>query len=261
MTGEGFTIVVAVNDRETLRKNLYRSPGLWLNGRNQVLIREGFSAASHAYNSGIDEAKNDTVIFVHQDIYLPDTWFPALAQSLQHLESRGIPWGVLGCFGSRSDASVGVGRVYTNGLGVHGKEIVLPERVETLDEIVLIIRKSSGLRFDPNLPHFHWYGTDLCMIAREQGLESYAFQGFCVHNTNQLLRLPKEFYEGYYYVKEKWKKWLPIHASCMKVSLFDEEIRRRRVREFGELVLGRRRAAMVRVDDPRIFLNDNVDPI
>ena len=67
--------------------------------------------------------------------------------------------------------------------------------VQTLDEIVLILKKSSGLRFDDSLPHFHFYGTDICLRAAQRGMRSYAISAFCVHNTHQTLVLPEEFYE------------------------------------------------------------------
>ena len=45
----------------------------------------------------------------------------------------------------------------------------LPPQVATLDELLLIVRRDSGLRFDPELG-FHLYGADICLQASEQGL-------------------------------------------------------------------------------------------
>lgn len=250
---ENFTIAVAVNDTAVLRGNLYLSPGV-LAGGNQVVLKENYPSASLAYNSAIDDAEHDLIVFVHQDIYLPKSWFSDLRRCLSLLDEKGVEWGVLGCFGSRKGAAGGLGRVYTNGLGLHGKEIAGPEAVETLDEIVLIIRKSSGLRFDPLLPHFHLYGADICLSARQRGLQSYAIPAFCIHNTNQLLRLPPQFYDCYRHIKHKWEKFLPIYTSCMTISRFDEELNSRRVREFGERVLGIRRTPKLRLADPRTAL-------
>lgn len=258
MSDENFTIAVAVNDMQVLRKNLYLSPGISNDGRNQILIKQGFRSASRAYNSAIDEAENDIIVFVHQDVYLPETWFSDLRRCLSYFKEEQINWGVLGCFGSKKSAEGGLGRVYTTGLGLHGRRIVNPEPVETLDEIILIIRKSSGLRFDPSLPHFHLYGTDICMAAKDNRMISYAIPAFCVHNTNQLLSLPREFYDCYQYIKRKWKKFLPIYASCVTISLFNEELYRRRIRELGEKALGIRRVPKLRVNDPRTVLGDKM---
>ena len=147
-----------------------------------------------------------------------------MERALSYLENKRKNWGILGCFGSRKFAEGGLGRVYTTGLGFHGRVLDEPEPVETLDEIILIIKKSSGLRFDIALPHYHLYGADICMSAKEKGMTNYAIQGFCVHNTNQLLILPKEFYDCYRYIKRKWKKYLPIYASCMKITSFNEKL-------------------------------------
>jgi hypothetical protein len=236
-----------------LQQNLLLSPGLLNGGRNQLVIKRGFPSASLAYNSAIEEAEHDIVIFVHQDVYLPDTWFTSLQRCLAFLEETDVSWGVLGCFGSRKGADGGLGRVYTSGMGWHGRPLARPEPVETLDEIILVVRKSSGLRFDPRLPHFHLYGTDICMTARERGLTSYAFQGFCVHNTNQLLSLPKEFYTCYRHIRHRWSRYLPIHASCMTISRLNGALYRKRIAEARQQLFGTGRQAETRVEDPRVF--------
>ena len=257
MGDEAFTVAVAVNNEDVLQKNLLLSPDLLNRGRNQVTLRRGFSSASLAYNSAIEEAQHDLMIFVHQDVYLPEGWFADLKRSLAFLEDTGANWGVLGCYGSRKGADDGLGRVYTRGVGLHGLHLGRPEPVETLDEIVLVIRKSSGLRFDPNLPHFHLYGPDICMTARTRGMAIYAFQGFCVHNTNQLLILPTEFYTCYRYIRKKWARYLPIHTSCIRISLLNEDFYHRKIYETKLRLLGMETRAVKRAEDPRVF---NVGP-
>lgn len=253
MSAQAFTIVASVNNEEVLQQNLLLSPGLLPGTRNQLILKRGFASASLAYNNAIDEAQHDIVIFVHQDIYLPETWFADLGRCLKVLEETDKNWGVLGCFGSRKDAHGGLGRVYTRGLGRHGHMLSRPEPIESLDEILLVIRKTSGLRFDPALPHFHMYGTDICMTARARGMVSYAFQAFCVHNTNQLVCLPKEFYACYRYVRNKWARFLPIHTACMKISVLNDEFYRKRIAEIGQRVLRRTAPPVLRVEDPRPF--------
>jgi hypothetical protein len=258
MSDENYTFAVAVNNKETLRKNLFLSPGLQEKHNHQVLIKENYPSASLAYNSAIDEAQNEIIIFIHQDIYLPETWSSDISRCLSYFEEKKINWGVLGCFGSTKTVFGGLGRVYTTGLGLHGNKLNEPEPVETLDEIILIIRKSSGLKFDPCLPHFHLYGADLCMSAKDKGMTNFAFQGFCIHNTNQLLSLPKEFYDCYYYVKRKWIKFLPIYTSCLTISRFDKEFYQKKIREFFEKALGKRKVPLHRIDDPRSVLYEKV---
>lgn len=250
MTQNAFTIVAAVNNRKVLQQNLLRSPGIVEGHRHQLLVKEGYRSASAAYDSAMDEASNDIVIFAHQDVYLPPAWFDQLTASLKALNKSGHRWGVLGCFGTRKDCN-GLGRVYSTGWGLQGTELQQPEPVDTLDELVLIVRKSSGLRFDTALPNFHLYGTDICLSARHAGLQCFAIPAFCVHNTSQLLKLPGEFYECYWWVKAKWRAYLPIYTSCITISRFDLPLRKRRLEEWVDRLRGDQRVPAKRIEDPR----------
>ncbi len=122
--------------------------------------------------------------------------------------AKGSLLGGVGLFWVTIGRKGGVGRVYTTARGLHGNETDIPEAVETVDEIVIGIRKSSG--FDSIRGcYFHLYGTDICMSAKENGMNCYAVPAVCIHNTNQLIELPEEFYQCYYHVKRRWKKYLP----------------------------------------------------
>lgn len=251
---EPCTVVAAVNDREVLAHNLCRSPDLQPHTTLRLLLRENFSSAAAAYNSALDEAASDLVVFVHQDVYFPAGWFAALAETVAELEHRNVRWGVLGSFGASRHVWGGLGTVFTTGLGFHGNPIAEPQPAETLDEIVLIVRRSSGLRFDPELPGFHLYGTDLCLQAQQRGLGVYAVPGLCVHNTNQLLTLPKAYLEAYRYVKRKWWSQLPIYTPCITISRFDGAMRWRSLRLYIDRLLGCSKPPLQRIPDPRIVL-------
>jgi len=250
VTTPRFTLVVAVNNRKTLEANLLASPALADRDDVQLLFKKGFASAATAYNSGFDDAENDIVVFLHQDIYLPKHWFEHVAVAIESLDCSNAKWGVLGSFGSRRGAAGGLGRMYATGLGFHGVPIAAPTPVETLDEVALILRKSSGLRFDEHLPHFHMYGPDICLQARHRGFTNYAIPAFCVHNTSQLIVLPKEFFDGYRFIKKKWRQYLPIYTSCMTISRFDKE----RLKRHAQLTLARLRGRLpkplLRIDDP-----------
>jgi hypothetical protein len=256
MGKERFTIVAAVNDITVLQKNLYLSPGIKNDSSNQIIIKHNYRAASLAYNEAIEESKNDIILFVHQDVYFPETWFPSFINALSYFENEKINWGVLGCFGIREECNKGIayGKVYSNGWGAIGREIIKPEPVQTLDEIVLVIKKSSGLRFDPTLPHFHMYGADICMSAKDRGMTSYVLPAFCIHNTNQIVSLTSEFYECYRHIKKRWKKNLPIHTPCIRISRFNEEIYERKIREIYSGIRNKNSIPISRVEDPRSLM-------
>jgi hypothetical protein len=225
------------------------------------LVQRDFSSAPKAYNAAIDQALNEVIIFAHQDVFFPKTWLADLERALRYLETEDPNWGVLGCFGSAKSRIGGVGRVYTTGKRMHGNEIIRPEPVETLDEIVLMVRKSSGLKFDPFLPHFHLYGVDICMSAKEKGMACYAIPAFCIHNTTQIIDLPKEFYSCYRYVKKKWSKYLPIYTSCIKISRFNKELYVRQMKKMYRKLLGKGSVGKCRAEDPMSMLAQYKDEV
>lgn len=245
------TFAVAVNNREILRNNFMASQCFdELDQPHQILIQEGFPSASEAYNDAIDKSKNDLIVFCHQDVLFPQGWTSQLQLALTSLETSDPRWGVLGCYGETLNDN-GRGHVYSPGRGILGRPSE-PAAVQTLDEIVLILRKSSGLRFDSQLPHYHFYGADICLAAASRGMKSYAISAFCIHNSQLNLILPKEFYEGYRYLKRKWKNVLPIQTTCVRITRFDVGMYRRRFRE----LFCRKEIAVTRVKNGKDLLSE-----
>jgi hypothetical protein len=249
------TFVVAVNNQNILRQNLLASPDLLAPHKHQILVQENYSSAACAYNAGLRDALNDLVIFVHQDVYLTAGWLSRVEEGLRCLEATDPGWGVAGCWGARATGEL-CGHIYSSGLGVLGNQFQAPKRVQTLDEIVLIFKKSTGLTFDNTLPHFHFYGTDVCLRAQSQGRASYVIPAFCVHNTRQLVTLPQEFYECYRHVKKMWKDYMPIQTSCISITCFDAAVHRRRLKDFVRAQLSRTQTPAERVDDPRLIVKE-----
>jgi hypothetical protein len=215
---------------EELEENLLASPCLRQPHPHQVLVQERFASAAKAYNQAIELALNDLIVFVHQDVILPLMWISDLERMLLRLEETDPRWGVLGCYGvTRSNQSKGY--IYSPGPGVIGRPFERPVAVQTLDEVVLIVRRSSGLRFDDTLPHFHLYGTDICLRAKVQGMQSYAISAFCIHNAQEYLILPREFYNCCRHVKRVWRRELPIQTPCTRITRFNVPLYERRLRE------------------------------
>ena len=250
-TGRSVTFVVAVNNSEIFQDNFLASPCFGKSHNHQLLVQKDFTSAAKAYNSAIDRSTNDLMVFTHQDILLPEGWLSHLEQALDRLQGIDPQWGVCGCYGETANLE---GRGYVFYFGIMGKPFEDPAPVQTLDEIVLIIRKSSGLRFDENLPHFHLYGTDICMTAAQQGMKSYAISAFCIHNSIKTLVLPKEFYESYKYVREKWKEYLPVQTTCIKITRFNLPLYWRKLNELYLRYFARKTVGGLRVKHPHELL-------
>jgi hypothetical protein len=247
---EFITFVIPVNDNGVYQKNFLASPLFKNKHHHEILRMSNFPSASKAYNAGIDQAGNDLIVFAHQDVFLPESWIADLRRALLNLEEQDPQWGVLGCYGVTVDDER-LGFIYSTGLGILGKPFANPKPIQTLDELVLILRKSSGLRFDETLPNFHFYGTDICMQARERNRESYVISGFVIHNTNQIIRMEKAFYDCYKHVKKRWKKYLPIQTTCIRISRFNSQVFDMKFREIYQGISGRAKEQCFRAKDPR----------
>ena len=215
---------------EVLKSNFLASPCLLAPHSHQILVQKDYISAAKAYNDAIDRSVNDLMVFAHQDMIFPESWLSQLESALEHLESGDPGWGVLGCYGTTRQG-IGQGHIYSPGRGPIGRPLESPTLVQTLDEIVLIFRRSSGLRFDEQLPHFHLYGTDICLKAERAGMRSYVIPAFCVHNAHQYIVLPAEFYECCRHIKQVWKDYLPIETTCLCITRFNLPLYRRRLGE------------------------------
>ena len=242
------TFVVSVSNREVLKNNFLASPCFRAGHSHQIILQEGYSSAAKAYNDAIDESRNNLIVFVHQDVIFLEPWLSQFYRALTLLESQDPNWGVLGCGGMGHDGH-GRGHLYSSGLGTLGEPFEAPVQVRTLDEIVLILRKESGLRFDGGLPHFHLYGTDICLRAEAAHQTNYVIPAFCIHNTNYGLILAPEFYQCCQRIRTVWKDFLPVQTPCIRITRFNVSIYRRRLHELYLKYLRRKKLQPSRVDD------------
>jgi Glycosyltransferase like family len=247
-------VVNKSGDPAVFKNNFAASPVLNLIPPGRVIVQEGLRSAALGYNDAIDKAKTDLIAFSHQDVYYPKQWLSDLAKAIAKLDVSDPNWGVLGCWGNNTQG-LEAGYLYSVGLGILGEPFEKPIEIETLDEYVLILRKSSGLRFDNNLPGFHFYGTDICMTAHETGKKCYAISAFAVHNTSYG-PLSKDFFACYWPVRKKWQKNLPIQTSCIRITQWNEDFIKRRLKERIFRVLGRDMTLKPRIPDPSAVLKN-----
>ena len=229
--------ITSSHSEEILRSSLLASPEL---ARGvEINVQRGAASAGEAYNRGIAATKANVMIFLHQDIYLPAGWMARAQAALEWLDRHNPNWGVAGLFGTRSDGT-GEGWIYSTGLQrVLGGPFDGGREVQTLDEVLLILRRSSGLQFDEKLPGFHMYGADICLQAAERGLKCYAIGACCVHNTNGIRLLPRAYWRCYERLRRKWRKRLPVSTPCMPITKWGVPAMRYLVKRPLQLMLGR----------------------
>ena len=158
--GNTLTLLACMSDSELLQCNLLASPCLDPRSHHDVTVAKNCPSAADGLNLGLEGAEREFVVCVHQDVYLPDGWDRCLIQQLQEAKRRFGPIGVAGVYGvgevivpedsGQPLRAERIGRVVDRGrLLRDGPE--LPAKVATLDELLLVVRRDSGLRFDPDL--------------------------------------------------------------------------------------------------------------
>jgi len=219
------SFLVCVSSPEVLRANLLASPCLGPGSIHEVFAFPDPASAADGLNAGFQCARHEWLVCVHQDVYLPDRWDQRLVRQLREAERQFGPVGVAGVYGA-SDVIVPahqtwplaverIGWVVDRGRELNdGPE--LPVRVTTLDELLLVVRRGSGLRFDPSLG-FHFYGADLCLQARDRGLAVVVLAALCHHNS-QTVQLPQAFFTSATVFARKWSHRLPIATSCVLID-------------------------------------------
>jgi glycosyltransferase involved in cell wall biosynthesis len=208
-----FDFIVAVNDEQTLESNFARSPILRDEAMN-VHFQRGYRCAAAAYNAGLDAATNEFVVFAHQDVYLPSSWREAMVAAIGNASLQDPAWAVLGLFGATPEGQH-VGHVWSTGLNkLLGQQFMQPIAVHSIDELLIVVRRSSSIRFDDRLPGFHLYGTDIVQAALSSNRSAYAVCAPVIHNSRPILYLPSDYLLAYEYLRRKWSARLPIQ-NCI----------------------------------------------
>ncbi len=242
------SLAAAVNNDSVLQSNLLRSPDL--SCFQSTHYQRGFASAAMAYNPILDAAISPVVVFLHQDVFLPRGCFNQLISSLCWLETHAPNWGVLGLYGC-THSNERHGFLYSTGLQRFvGAPIKHPQRVRTLDEVMLVVNTRHNLRFDESLPGFHLYGTDICLQAERQGLENYVIPAFAIHNSNGYTRLPWDYWRTYLDLRRKWKPFLPVHTPCAEITKHALPLLNKILRDHINVVLNRTKPAGRRATDP-----------
>jgi hypothetical protein len=159
------------------------------------------------------------------DVFLLEGWDRNLVEQLRDAEDRFGPIGVAGVYGvgnviaphdpTQSLAAPRIGWVIDRGRELRdGPEV--PARVATLDELLLVVRRDSGLRFDPALG-FHLFGADIRLQAQERGLAVVALGALCHHNSRSV-GLPEAFFRSAEVFARKWGDRLPVATPCVNVD-------------------------------------------
>jgi SAM-dependent methyltransferase len=215
--GGPVTVACCASDDAVLAANLLASPDLGPGSPHEVLVARGCRSAADGLNPTLDRARHRLVVAAHQDVYLPRGWVARAAHEFRRARALLGPVAVAGVYGvaGRGAAAARVGRVVDRER-LLWEPAPLPAPADTLDELVLVVDRESGLRFEPALG-FHLYAADLCLEARGRGLAAAVIDALCLHNS-QTAGLPPSFAASAAALAAKWPGELPVSTPSAFVG-------------------------------------------
>lgn len=246
-----FCVVTASNDEEMLTRNLMASDMI-SSGEISVHVERGAPSAAHAYNCGLSATDAPVVIFAHQDVYFPPGWLDLLTETIAATEKHDPNWAVIAPFGM-TRAGEHIGHVWTTSLSARiGRPVSRPEAVESIDELVIVFNRASGLQFDEELPGFHLYGTDIVQTALAAKRGAYVAHLPLVHNDKFYPRLGADFAKAYHFIRRKWRHRLPIRTPVLWVRWHGLDLPWYELRSLRSIGKRRPHAGNAKAD-PRIY--------
>ena len=131
------------------------------------------------YNQILSEAIEPYLIFCHQDVLLnKGHGIEQLTQVIETMNRDYPSWAVLGNAGMTSDFK----RIlHISNLYEEYSFPSLPQRVVTLDENFLVVKRAANLRVSSEFSGFHFYGADLCLHAMRAGFSCHVVDFHLTH--------------------------------------------------------------------------------
>lgn len=190
-----------------------------------------FKSAAEALNFGGKKASNKYIVFAHQDVsFLSESWLEDAERFLNSISNLGIA-GVAGMSESGGSNSERGRNIITHGTPSEvwpwGNQIQKPEPVQTLDECLVIVPKSTFnvLEFDEKTCNgWHLYAVDYCLAAKERGFRVYVLPMELYHLSSAVSNkkfqslmgpLPDDYYEILdKLIKKHRVKFKRIYTTC-----------------------------------------------
>jgi hypothetical protein len=170
-------------------------------------------------NQLLDRARGKYVILCHQDVRLVDDGRTALDEALADLDRRDPTWALAGNAGGAH-----VGRLALRISDPHGADTrvgELPQRVWTLDENFIVVKRSARLGFSHDLSGFHFYGADLCLVADILGYSAYVIDFHLQHLSGGTKS--SDFFAAETAFRNKWShalrsRWMQTTCALVPIS-------------------------------------------
>jgi len=218
-SGRGMVSVICIyNNEKVLNEVLLKS----LDGQTvkpELLLIDNrnnkkYKSAAEALNNEAENAHGDILVFIHQDMWIHDRdWIENVEKYVNTISDLGIA----GVHGMDAEGETWEERVKYS-IKISNTDdfnsvpaTIVPEKVQTLDECVLIVlrRVFDIQKFDAQtFDGWDCYGSDYCLAVAEIGLKAYVLPGltshcnlranYPIHQFKGLLKYQKKLYRKYH---------------------------------------------------------------
>jgi hypothetical protein len=137
------------------------------------------TSASDGLRLLLDEARGVYVVLCHQDVRLLADGRAMLERRLAELDDIDPNWALAGNAGGVRPGVLAL-RI-TDPHGCDRRVGGLPERVSSLDENFILVKRRARIGLSRDLTGFHLYGADLCLVADLLGYNAYVIDFHLEH--------------------------------------------------------------------------------
>jgi len=231
------SIISVYNDRDLLEKYLLKSLEIQNIDFELILLdntSNKYTSTAMALNYGGNKAKGDYLIFIHQDFdFGSDTWLNELEKILEKLENLGVA-GVAGRYDKNTISNIKTGfpPVLAGPIQIND-----PEKVQTLDECLIIIPKKifTEIQFDEaTCDDWHLYAADYCLMVKNAGYDvyvlplggyhaspGYSFTSEAYYSTlKKLVKKHKADHKWIYTTTGSWSTVYPLFLQILYQRLY-----------------------------------------
>ena len=154
-------------------------------------------------NLFLDTAQGRYVILCHQDLLLKYDDRAVLDRRLAELDQLDADWALAGNAGGTGAESWAARLTDPSGDQNTGS---FPVKAQSLDEDFIVVKNEANLGLSHDLQGFHFYGTDLCQIARILGWNAWVIDFRLYHKSAG--KFDESFYQMSRRMTEKYERAL-----------------------------------------------------
>jgi hypothetical protein len=211
------SIVCVYNDLDVRQECLDRSIEALSNEASDVEylpvdnVNGSYLSAGTALNYGASLAKNDVVVFAHQDVFLHS--LTALKEAAAQLQDPTANFGLLGAIGVGLDGRI-VGRIRDR-VVLLGDAVTRPTEVDSVDEVLFLASRSRLLReplTESRDMAWHAYAIEYGLRLRGRGLRTGVANVPLTHNSLSINLDRLDVAHGA--IAARYANLLPVRTTC-----------------------------------------------